>query len=746
MRGGAVGLLILVILGLLGAGGSQPALAAGCPNEAIRSEQGVTALGLPGCRAYELVSPESVPTLGVAGQLPRGVRAATDGEAIAYGSPYPYPGSPSSSVFYRAKRNEGPWTVEAMDPQMLPSGSVKVYCESSKLYYSSDLRRSVLGIGFEVQSVFPGEGTCGVTQQELVPGEPRGFSNLFAETSDGSGYELVDRPPPGATPANAQFQDGSRDLTHVVFGEDAQLTPEAPAGYDLYERHEGDLYLVTFLPDGEPVRGDLAGAAQHVISQGVYEGGTYTGTARFTNAVSSDGERVFFYVDGNLYLRENAAQPPTAGGECSDFDPDRACTVEVDVSRGLGQSGGGVFQYASADGNRVFFTDERQLTFPTSAEAGKPDLYEYDVAEGELRDLTVGVGEAANVRGFSGASEDGSRLYFVALGALTGSEANAAGAVSQPRKPNLYLIEEGALTFIATLEAPKAGVAEDRSAWGYELASKEGKVPEVPVGEEGQVDPIRARASQDGRYLAFSSVRGLTGGPSGTRQIFLFDAATDGLSCASCLQSGPPAGPSELEQPVLEGEAEGPGYLNRAVTDSGQLFFSTEQALLPSDTDGTFDVYEYREGDLHLLSDGAGSGPSVFFDASEGGADVFFATSDRLVQADRDNAVNLYDTRVDGGFAEPPAETTPCSSGEACHPGSGSVGPGPSVSTAAVGGEGNVPKPKACAKGKVRHHGKCVKKTKKKHHAEKAGRKIKKNGRKSRAGHKKAAGSKKGDR
>jgi hypothetical protein len=745
MPRGAVGLLALVILGISSAGGPQSALAAGCPNEAVRAEQGATAISLPGCRAYELVSPESIPVLGVAGELTRGVRAATDGEAIAYPSRYPFQGSPSSSAFYRARRGQGSWTVEAMDPQVLPNRSTNVRCESSKLFYSPNLRRSVLGIGFEVQSVYPGEGLCGVTQDELVPGEPRGFSNLFAEAPGGSGYELVDRPPAGATPANAQLQGTSDDLSHIVFGEDAKLTPEAPAGYDLYEWHEGDLRLVTFLPHGEPVRGDLAGATQHRISQSVVEGGTNTGTAPFTNAVSADGERVFFYVGGNLYLRENAAQPPTAGGECSELEPDRACTIEVDVSRGLGQSGGGVFQYASDDGNRVFFTDERQLTYPSSAEAGKPDLYEYDVAEEELRDLTVGAGEAANVRGLSGASEDGSRLYFVALGALTGSQANAAGEVAQPKKPNLYLVEEGALTFIATLEAPKGEVYEDRSAWGYELTSKEGKAPEPSPAIDG--DSLTSHASPDGRYLAFGSVRGLTGNPSGTRQIFLFDAATDGLSCASCLQGGgAPAGPSELERPIPEGEVGTPGYLNRSVTDSGQLFFSTEQALLPTDTDGTFDVYEYREGELHLLSDGSGSGPSVFFDASEGGDDVFFATSDRLVRGDRDNAVNLYDARVDGGFAEPPAETESCGSGEACRPGSGSVGASPPISTAVGSGEGNVAKPRSCAKGKVRRHGKCVKKAKKRHHAKKAGRKSKKNGRKPRAGHKMSSGSRKGER
>lgn len=703
---GGAGLALWVITALLVLmPPPAPASAATCPNEAIRAEQGAAALALPECRAYELVSSGSTPLVGRSGEVAVGVRASDSGAAIAYFSPYPFSGSTSSGMYFRAMRGPAGWSLEAMSPQLLPGPSLSLTCEPA-LDYSEDLSASVLTIGREIKQEQPESPPCGQPQNELVPGEPRGFTNLLLRRTPSAPLELVNVTPAPTSPANAQFQDGSSDLSHIVFGEEAQLTPEAPPGYDLYEWFESALRLVTFLPDGSPVRGDLGGATRHANpplvpgGERVLEGGTLHGTAGMTNAVSSNGERVFFYANGNLYMRENAAQPPTTSGECDEEEPKRGCTVELDASRGLGKSGGGIFQYASADGSRVFFTAESKLSFPSSAEPGKPELYEYDVAEEELTDLTPGATEGANVRGFSGASADGSRVYFVALGALTGGQQNEQGDVAQAKQPNLYLAQEGTLTFIATLDP-----SSDRLAWNYELTPQPSG---APTGESGN---LATRTSPDGRYFAFNSVRGLTGGPTGTAQIFLFDAETGTLSCASCLPGGgAPPGPSQIPVPVSGTQAESPAYMPRSLTDHGQLFFTTNQALLPGDSDGLADVYEYREGELRLISDGTGAAPSFFFDASEGGGDVFFGTADPLVRADTDNVLNLYDARVGGGFAEPPAPAPPCSAGDSCR------GPGPGApsngapATPGQTGAGNAVPPKLCKRGKVRRHGRCVKK------------------------------------
>lgn len=707
--------IVALMLAYLGHPGS--AAADGCANQSIRAEQGAAALALPQCRAYELIGPNSTPLVSSTGDVSYGVRAADDGNAVAYLSYYPAPDSPSSGWFYRARRGAAGWSLEAMSLQVLPGAATKLICEATELNYSQSLDASVLRIGREIKQEFPGSSFCSQPLEEVVPGEVRGFANLLRRPAPDAPYELINPPPVAGAPSNAQFQDASDDLSHIAFGEEAQLTPEAPAGYNLYLWVGGALRLVTFLPNGSPVHGDLAGATSHrVIPDGssldVEIGGSYTGTAPIINAVSADGERIFFYANGNLYLRQNAGQEPTAAGPCAFAEPERACTLQIDISKGAGSSGGGVFQYASVDGNRVFFTADRQLTFPSSAAAGKPALYEYNVESRTVVDHTLGAAAAADVSGFSGGSEDGARLYFVAKGALTGSQQNAAGETAQAGQPNLYLLEDGSVTFIARLD-PVA----DRSAWGYELSAQEDGPPEVGVGST-----LSTRTSPDGRYFAFNSVRGLSGGASGTRQIFLYDAVSGTVSCASCPSGGVlPPGQSALPGPITTTGTEAPGYLPRGLTNEGQLFFTTVQPLVPADTDGVADVYEHRQGELHLLSHGAAPGPSYFFDASVGAGDVFFATSDALVRADTDNALNLYDARVGGGFAEPPAPAPPCAAGESCR-GAGSGAPATGIlNTRFETGAGNVAAGKRCKRGKVKRKGRCVKKKRHRKHSEPRG-------------------------
>lgn len=696
-RGAAIIAAVLIVL-TLAFGDAQPAHAAGCANEAIRVEQGLAAVALPECRAYELVSPGGNPLVGEAGEVYFGAKAADDGDAMAYFSYYPFQGSPSSGRFVRSRRGAAGWWLEAMSPPAVPGASESVLCEATELNYSENLSASVLKIGRDLKEQFPQGSFCEQPQEQVVPGEPRGFANLLRRGAPDAPYELVNLTQTDAPPANSQFQDASEDLSHIVFGEDSQLTPEAPPGYDLYLWTGGALRLVTFLPDGTPVRGDLAGATQHRTA-GIPQGGTVTGTAPFTHAVSEDGERVFFYAEGNLYLREDAGQPPAARPNCRISEPGLACTLQIDVTQGgLGSPGGGVFQYASGDGSRVFFTSDHALTPvpPGSAgpQPGRPDLYEYDVESGILADRSSGASSGADVLGFSGASEDASRLYFVAKEALTGAQQNSRGEVAQSGRPNLYLLENGTLSFISS--------ELDRSAWSFELSPVSGGPP------TGGVSVLATRTSPDGRYFAFNS---------GGAVITVYDAMSHTLSCASCLPGGgAPPGSSKLPAPISTTEAEAAGYLPRGLTDQGQLFFTTSLALLPADTNGVADVYEYRQRELHLISDRGGAGPSYFFDASLGGADVFFATPDPLLRSDTDNAISLYDARVGGGFAETPVPP-PCETGESCRSaGSGETPPTGTPVTSSQTGQGNLAPPKGCRRGQVKRQGHCVKKAKHRQH------------------------------
>lgn len=633
--------------------GTAPAVAAqACPNEAVREEQGAAGLALPDCRAYEMVSPPgSTPSVFPARDV-----AAAGGGRFAYYSLEPAPGSDEEGLYLLATRSSSGWSIQNTTP---PQGGLhnsnRIACFPS-VFYSSELTSAVLSDGWAVFEEGR-EQVCEGDYPPLVAGELRGPANLFVRDDEDGVYQLVDHLPDGQVPANALFLDATPDLSHMVFSEEAKLTPGAPEGADLYEWAGGADRFVTYLPSGEPVNGALVNGAR--------------GTATFTHAVSADGEAIFFYADGNLYARLNAGQEPTATGACSAGEAGKACTVQVDGSEAgaEGPGGGGTFVDASEDGSRVFFTDEHRLTTDATALKETPDLYEYNLETGVLSDLTVSSSGAASVLGFSGASTDGSYLYFVAKGVLTEGQVNSSGAVPVSDRPNLYLRHDGVTTFIATLEA---GV--DFRDW---LAVE---------GQRSGEGALSARVSPNGNYIVFDSVEELTGydnepaeskdcdGGDLCPEIFLYDAGNNQLRCVSCVPDGEsPTGSAKIGFPTEEllTPSRSPSYPIRNVLNDGSVFFDTSSVLAPRATNGEVNVYEYQDGNVSLISSGTGAGASEFLDASENGEDVFFATGQGLVQSDNDNTASVYDARVDGGFPAGSGEArgaSACEGLEACLP------------------------------------------------------------------------------
>jgi hypothetical protein len=138
----------------------------------------------------------------------------------------------------------------------------------------------------------------------------------------------------------------------------------------------------------------------------------------------------------------------------------------------------------------------------------------------------------------------------------------------------------------------------------------------------------------------------------------------------------------------------------RYLLNDGRLFFQSEDALLAQATNGRQNIYEYEpegvgqcatsgSGDcLYLISTGVSSADSYFADASADGRDVFFLTNEQLVPQDGDQATDLYDAREGGGFSS--ATPPPCS-GEACKP---AVTPAPAIygapSSATFQGAGDI--------------------------------------------------------
>ena len=239
-------------------------------------------------------------------------------------------------------------------------------------------------------------------------------------------------------------------------------------------------------------------------------------------------------------------------------------TRQLDVVH-PGASGEGapkaVFQTASADGSKVFFTDTQRLTPGASAGSGEePDLYVAELSGGSapgspltytLSDLTPGStdGEAAElvngaegVGGVIGASEDGSYVYFVANGALAPGAARGHCPSSSADAPpgttcNLYVRHyDGAAKEWEPTKLIAVLSSEDAPVWGGD-------------SNRGNLTEMSSRVSPNGEYLAFMSDRSLTGydnedesskGPAKAldEEVYLYDASSERLICASCNPTG----------------------------------------------------------------------------------------------------------------------------------------------------------------------------------------------------------------
>jgi hypothetical protein len=650
----------VVLAGMASVGVSVAAGAASkCANEAIRETQRSTFL--PDCRAFELVSGPGSPPAHA--EFRPGLynlaadRAAVGGGRVSYSSYYAPEGSAQPNGIYLVKRGADGWVGEdAVPPQSL---SAITGCGAT-VFFSSQLASAVLADG----ALQTEEPSCGHNEPALVQDEPAGwrdeaempYLNVLLRESfeDAPSYRLVNRTPSTTTPNDAQVQDASADLSRVVFSESASLTANAPvSGEALYEWTDGTVRLVSVLPDGEGVAGVIVYPTSNV---------NYIGAAPFMHGASADGSRVFFTAEGKLFVRLHAEGEPHAGSldaaEC--VASSEACSVQIDASQAAGPGGGGVFLDASPDGSRVFFMDEpsAKLTSDTVVGSGE-NLYEYEVATGRLTDLTPV--SHAGLLGASGFGESSGAwyLYFVAKGVLPAGTGTG--------EPGLYVVHDGEPPMlVARLDA-----ATDNWDWNAENLS----VNVSPDGKMVAFDTAAEQSGYDNTPVEPQDCEQANGKPQPCEEIYLYEAETNALACVSCRPDGqqPQDGGAYLTFPRDSNfpAASAPGYLPRDVTDGGRVFFQTAEALLEEDTNGVSDVYEYEEGRLHLVSTGTSPDPSMFGEASENGDDVFCATTQALVGGDRDEALSLYDARMNGGF--PPragegAGAPECEGEEGCRP------------------------------------------------------------------------------
>ncbi len=684
---------------------------------------------LPDGRQYEMVTPpqkhgalfSSVD--GVVGENEGSegvIQPSVDGDAIALEATAPSESEPQGysvpSVSVLATRGPSGWSSQVIEAPHAEGTGIAGNQINVYKGFSADLSRGVLQPRGAFDPLLSGEASesTAFLRTDFLNGnvDERCQSSCYTPLVTHPGDDTADPFQPFGG-ANAQGEctvgacgpfdvAGTPDFSHVLLSSNVPLTSVKAEGNNVYEWSAGQLQLVSILPGGSEGAGLLvAGTTEdrHVGAR---------------NAISADGSRVIL-EGGGLYLRDLARE------ETVQLDlPEPGCKSCV-------VSGGGEYMAASSDDSRIFFLDANPLTSEHSE--GDQDLYEYDVDAPlgkRLTDLSVdqNKGEGANVRVVLNVSEDGSYVYFIAGGRLT----LGAPATNCPTEPgagscDLYVRHDGTTAFIAELSD------EDRDFWEYSIDGLQG---------------MRARVSPDGRWLAFMSDRDLVGydtadANSGRpdEEVYLYHAPEDlasqagALVCASCDPTGArPVGHEHYGgfgvASLVPGWVETRQYGNniepyqpRYLSDSGRLFLETLDALVPQDTNGALDVYEYEPegvpagerscsagsvsgsevfesarsaevagrlvqsgaGCVALVSAGTSPDPSSFLGASEGGGEgelgepggegggnVFLLTTSKLAPQDFDDAPDVYDAHECTGASPcivPPAVLPPACDTEA---------------------------------------------------------------------------------
>jgi hypothetical protein len=690
-----------------------------CPNEVFRVGPSV---GLPGCRAYEMVSPVDksgadikslANNIGYSTALSQ---SSPSGERFTYTSQGAF-GNPAAAPYanqYLAARSTSGWSSAALAP---PQGNAESQSTGFEAVLENEFKAFSPDLCYGWLSVAP--------ESPLDSEEGVGFPGFYRKNNCQAGFQtlIASAELRGEMELQGVTSDGSSAILRVV----RKLTPEAAEGVSqTYFTEPGGLKLVCVLPTGAPYAGPCSGGNSPELSEFIF--GYSNHVANVTHALAADGSGVYWTAvtnesgplvgSGHIYLRLNPADPQSAAG----CEANHACTVKVSETKSAAAAR---FVMASPDGRKALYE------FVEGTLAG--NLYEFDAESGTSTLV------ARKALGVAGAAEDLSSIYFVSEEKIAGT----AGATSGAR--NLYVSQEGAATFIAKLSAMdvhSAGVTVEFSA---------SNVDPWPVNHA-------AIASPDGKKLAFISTEQLTdydntdvssptacGSAAGTcdSEVYVYEEGSSGPICVSCNPTGsPPSGretelvvaaairlPTAAALPLAKNQL----YRPHVFGTSGQLFFESFDQLTARDTNSSNDVYEWlpaeaastcaelkaemfvpaAHGCISLISGGgSGSGDTEFLDASPDGSNVFFTTAESLVPQDP-GQIDVYDAHEGGGFA-PTVKPQVCE-GETCQ----QVGP-PAVSagvSSGARGPGNPPQ-KRCKKGtkRVVEHGRpsCVRP--KKHH------------------------------
>jgi hypothetical protein len=710
-----------------------------CPNAQLRQE--TQSNGLPDCRAYELVTPEFAQGAVI---MPLGgpvAGNATNPAKLAYSAAFGiFPeetGDPINlaSDMYVSTRTDNGWFQKYIG---LPADEA--------IFMGGPLTNQNFGY---FQGKAPNRiqvGTQASPDMSRVIDYNDGYpSGNFGQVGDWSNAPYV-----WNTSSGEFLGRWPSNLAQVPGGNKFIGVPEASADFS----HLVFSSNVVFAPGGQATERELEGESSPHKADSIYDNNLLTSqvslASRKADGLPFQGHVLNISEDGSRILMSEGLNPEPTKTDPGDLTG--PLYLRVEGARTYEIAPGKKIHYigSTADGKTVYLTSGEQLT-PDDHDQSR-DLYVWH--ESDPTALTrVSVGdtggegnsdrcqpneewtrncsvEVINFKAYSQnfnpgqggngysdnfiASKSGD-IYFESPEQLVGSK----GEVGQV---NLYLYREGTVRFVTVVD-PKP------------LCSVVG-IGEVQEG--CSAGPIaRMQVTPDGAHMALVTGNNLTGYDSaGRAEMYVYDANSGRVSCASCRPDGKP--------PIGEVLASQNGLFQ---TNDGRVFFGTTDALVPRDTDEVEDIYEYTEGKAQLITAGLGTTITQYsgfvgiqtvpglVSVSANGTDVYFATLDTLVSQDHNGAsVKIYDARSGGGF---PAERVApkCAAADECH-GATSAAPSPPVdrTSAPLGETHKKKKPKKHHKKKHHKHKKHAKKHKKKGKGSKGKAKKKAPGKKGKGG------------
>jgi Tol biopolymer transport system component len=434
------------------------------------------------------------------------------------------------------------------------------------------------------------------TAEQMVPGDTDHEQDVYVRAKDATLGEWVTREvsigPLGGNDAYlAQYDGVSSDGSKVFF---STKEPLVPADGDRKE----DVYMR-----------DLATNTTTLVTQGdsscIVEGcGSGAADSSFVpGGIVASGERLFFATTEKLNLADgdnslDIYMRNLAGGKT------------VLVSRGASSCAGtncgngsqpAIFEQASADGGKVFFTSTEGLV--AGDEDGQVDIYERDLG-GETTKLvslpgvcppSLPVGQTCDPT-FGGASSDGSHAFFESNERISEADEDSSQDVYDWSGSPAVLASTG----------PSGGNGAPNAIF----SGTAGSIGTVYFETDEALNPAADKDAEQDVYVR----------SGGTTELVS-------------------TGPESRNGPA-------PVSFQWASPDGSVTIFSTTEALTPQDTDTAADVYQRSGGTTTLISTGPEGGngafSSAFAQASSDGSHVFFVTAEPLVEEDEDESADLY--------------------------------------------------------------------------------------------------------